>query len=73
MSLSRYGRPSYSFTHTELIYPIDTLGATCTDSPAGCIVLSLYRFLVEVVTFLELVRTLRAYISTLTNGRFFVT
>lgn len=35
-------------------FPIDTLGATCEDNPAGCIVLSTYRFLVEVVNVLEL-------------------
>jgi len=36
------------------LFPIDTLGATCEDNPAGCIVLSTYRFLVETVNVLEL-------------------
>lgn len=36
------------------LFPMDTLGATCEDNPAGCIVLSTYRFLVETVNVLEL-------------------
>jgi hypothetical protein len=36
------------------LFPMDSLGATCEDNPAGCIVLSTYRFLVETVNVLEL-------------------
>jgi hypothetical protein len=34
-------------------FPLDSVGATCGDSVFGCLVMSLYRLLLEIVTILE--------------------